>query len=129
MTILQATKPKASPGVTRSSRLFGAVRIIVCLFALGTTTIVAPILLITPGRSFDVSRSNTGSADSEAAALVVHVRPPLVEADGASEISNRNAKPCEDVMWSSLKGKCLSIANRRKHRKAVQSIVTFYRPN
>jgi hypothetical protein len=104
----------------------GAARIIVWLFALGTTTIVAPILLITPGRSVDVFRSNPGSADSEAAALVVHVRPPLVEADGASEISNRNAKPCEDVMWSSLKGKCLS--NGRKHRKAVQSVLTFYRP-
>jgi hypothetical protein len=108
--------------------LLRAVRIIVWLFALGTTTIVAPILLITPGRSFDVSRSNTGSADSESAALVVHIRPPLVETDAASETSNRDARACEDVMWSSLKGKCLSIANRRKHRKAVRSVVTFYRP-
>jgi hypothetical protein len=99
------------------------VRKIVLFFALGTITAAAPILLITPGRSLDFGHGKTGTALSvdtpDAAEIRFSASTLTFATDHASETFDLGAKPCEEVMWSSLKGKCLSIAKRRKHPRGA----------
>jgi hypothetical protein len=105
---------------------------------------VGIIALMTPGRTLDFMRGKIGATvpvelvdienvtsiafssmnDVRSTELLVHVSPPI--ADGPFESPKRDEKACGDAMWSSLKGKCLSFAKRKKHRrKATESTIYF----
>jgi hypothetical protein len=86
------------------------------------------VFLITPGRSHYFARDEVDTAvlmdlPRDGMALVT---PQIVGTVGTTETTYREDIPCEDVMWSSLKGKCLSFTRRSNHhRRAAQAAVYF----
>jgi hypothetical protein len=109
-------------------------------FVLGMIATVGIVALMIPGRTLDFMRGKIGATapvelvDIENATSIafntmndVRSTEPLAHgapliADGPYESPKRDEKMCDDAMWSSLKGKCLSFAKHRKHRrKAVAS--------
>jgi hypothetical protein len=86
------------------------------------------VLLITPGRSHYFAHDEVDTAvlmdlPRDGVALVT---PQIVGTVGTTETTDRGGIPCEDVMWSSLKGKCLSFTRRSNHhRRATQAAVYF----
>jgi hypothetical protein len=88
----------------------------------------AMAFLITPGRSYYFARDEVDTTvlvdlPRDGVALVT---PQTVGTVGNTETTDRDGIPCEDVMWSSLKGKCLSFTRRSNHhRRATQAAVYF----
>jgi hypothetical protein len=77
------------------------------------------VFLITPGRSHYFAHDEVDTAvlmdpPRDGVALVT---PQIVGTVGTTETTDRDGIPCEDVMWSSLKGKCLSFARRSNHHR------------
>jgi len=112
------------------------VRIFALSSAFGTVAFAGIALWITPGSSFSFSDNVFVTP------LMKSPDPPLVEPSGSAHLIGTQSgiansldypqtimpgpasgapaalvdKPCEQELWSSLKGKCLSFASRRKHR-------------
>jgi hypothetical protein len=88
----------------------------------------AMVFLITPGRSYYFGHDEVDTAvlvdqPRDGVALVT---PQIVGTVGNTETTDHDGIPCEDVMWSSLKGKCLSFTRRSNHhRRAAQAAVYF----
>jgi hypothetical protein len=86
------------------------------------------VSLITPGRSHYFAHDKVDTAvlmdlPRDGVALGT---PQIVGTVGTTETTDRDGIPCEDVMWSSLKGKCLSFTRRSNHhRRATQPAVYF----
>jgi hypothetical protein len=128
----------------RETALALAMRKIALSFVLGIIATLGIVVLMTPGRTLNFMRGKIGATapvelvdienvtsiafnsmnDVRSTELPVHVAPPI--ADGPYESPKRDEKACDDAMWSSLTGKCLSFAKRRKHRrKAIEPAVYF----
>jgi hypothetical protein len=130
---------------TRRETAFAlAMRKIPVSFVLGMIAILGIIVLMTPGRTFDFMRGKISATapvelvdienatsiafssmnDVRSTEPLAHGAPPI--ADGPYESPKRDEKMCDDAMWSSFKGKCLSFAKHRKHRrKAIESAAYF----
>ena len=92
------------------------------VFAAIAAAVAAP--LITAGHDFDSAEYvealiSGDSGDSQQAVTMAPIRPLIVQSAETLQASNRDDKPCEDVMWTSLKGKCLSFTKRKNHHHSV----------
>jgi hypothetical protein len=136
--------PQSRHYTRRETALALAMRKIALSFVLGMIATLGIVVLMTPGRTLDLLRGKIGATtpvelvdienvtsiafssmdDVRSTEPLAHVAPVI--ADGPYESLKRDEKACDDAMWSSLKGKCLSFAKRRKHRrKAIESAVYF----
>jgi hypothetical protein len=137
---MRQSRPYAYPEIA----LVLTVRKSVLSFVLGLMATVGVVVLITPGRTLDFVRGKTGTAalgeliDTQKVVSITS-RPPndvqstdvlahatLQIAGGSRESSSGDERACDDAMLSSLKGRCLSFAKRKKHRrKAIESAIYF----
>jgi hypothetical protein len=112
-------------------RKISATQTIVLWFTIAVVPIAIAVALITPGHGHHVSYEEVDAAVLIDASVVEDMpgaaaRGPSPIVGGAIQIANPSNKSCEDVLWSSLKGKCLSFGRRIKQHRRVQSTAYFW---
>jgi hypothetical protein len=120
----KSMRPHPDPGID----FVRATRKILLGFMFAMAPVAMAVFLITPGRSYYFAHDEVDTAvlvdlPRDGVALLT---PQIAGTVGNTETTDRDGIPCEDVMWSSLKGKCLSFTRRSNHhRRATQAAVYF----